>query len=153
MIKLKELLKESKEQINEGTLPTFQSLKDVSNYDRNWGQIFKDLGTGYPRIDYGPRESDMYDWNSRANYQAATKEYHAHMTKVAKKLNTAVKELDGLYKVWDKIIPHLIFNNKPNSNYEKRIQKPGFLPKCLLNVVRHRIKVLPQRKQIDSFRI
>ena len=103
MIKLKELLKEAKEQINEGSLPTFQSLKDVSNYDRNWGQIFKDLGTGYPRIDYGPRESDMYDWNSRANYQAATKEYHAHMTKVAKKLNTAIKELDGLYKVWDKI--------------------------------------------------
>ena len=46
----------------------------------------------------------MYDWNSRANYQAATKEYHTHMSKVAKKLNTATKELDGLYKVWNKII-------------------------------------------------
>ena len=46
----------------------------------------------------------MYDWNSRANYQAATKEYHTHMGKVAKKLNTAVKELDDLYKLWDKIL-------------------------------------------------
>ena len=104
MIKLKELLKEKKEQINEGSLPKFQALKDVSYYGRDWGQIFKDLGSGYPRIDYGPRESDMYDWNFRPNYQAATKEYHAHMTKVAKKLNTAVKELDGLYGVWDKIL-------------------------------------------------
>ena len=108
MIKLKELVEKdhrfNKEQINEGSLPKFQALKDVSYYGRDWGQIFKDLGAGYPRIDYGPRESDMYDWNSRANYQAATKEYHAHMTKVAKKLNTATKELDGLYGVWDKII-------------------------------------------------
>ena len=26
------------------------------------------------------------------------------MSKVAKKLNTATKELDGLYKVWNKIL-------------------------------------------------
>ena len=130
MIKLKKILKESKyawdikfgdplptfkdiaethqnkpkEQITEESLPKFQSLKDVSYYGRDWGKVFKELGSGYPRLDYGPRESDMYDWNSRANYQAATKEYHAHMTKVAKKLNTAVKELDGLYGVWDKIL-------------------------------------------------
>ena len=104
MIKLKELLKESKEQINEGSLPQFQALKDVSYYGRDWGQIFKDLGTGYPRIDYGPRESDMYDWNSRANYQAATKEFHTHMTKMAKKLNSVVGELEGSYKVWHKIL-------------------------------------------------
>ena len=102
MIKLKKLIKESTWDRKFGEpLPT---LKDVSYYGRDWGQIFKDLGAGYPRIDYGPRESDMYDWNSRANYQAATKEYHAHMAKVAKKLNIAVKELDGLYGVWDKII-------------------------------------------------
>ena len=108
MIKLKELVEKdhrfNKEQINEGNLPKFQALKDVSYYGRDWGQIFKDLGSGYPRIDYGPRESDMYDWNFSANYQAATKEFHAHMTKVAKKLNTATKELDGLYKVWNKIL-------------------------------------------------
>ena len=95
---------ESKEIINEESLPKFRALKDVSYYDRDWGQTFKDIGRGYPRLDYGPRENDMYDWNSRSNYQAATKEYHTHMSKVAKKLNTAVKELDGLYKVWNKII-------------------------------------------------
>ena len=118
MIKLKELLKEDKEQINEGSLPKFQTLKDVSYYDRDWGQVFKDLGYGYPRLDYGPRENDMYDWNSRANYQAATKEYHAHMDKVAKKLNTAVKELDGLYKVWNKIIDKHRKNDS-SRDYEK----------------------------------
>ena len=46
----------------------------------------------------------MYDWNSRANYQAATKEYHAHMSKMAKKLNSVVGELEGSYKVWNKIL-------------------------------------------------
>ena len=100
MIKLKELLKEEKEQVNEASLPKLKVPSDVSYYNRDWEPVFKEWGN----IDFGPRESEMYDWNSRANYQAATKEYHAHMTKVAKKLNTAVKELDGLYKVWDKIL-------------------------------------------------
>ena len=115
MIKLKDIIyydgsnvlvkKDNKvKHINEGNLPKFEVPGDVSYFDRDWGKIFKGLGTGYPRIDYGPRESDMYDWNSRANYQAATTEYRKHMDKVAKKLNTAVKELDGLYGVWDKIL-------------------------------------------------
>ena len=92
-----------KEPIKESKLPKFIVPGDVSYYDKHWGDTFKELAS--PRaIDYGPRESDMYDWNSRANYQAATKEYHTHMSKVAKKLNTATKELDGLYKVWNKII-------------------------------------------------
>ena len=92
-----------KETIKESKLPKFIVPGDVSYYDKHWSDTFDELGS-YRAIDYGPRESDMYDWNSRANYQAATKEYHAHMTKVAKKLNTATKELDGLYGVWDKII-------------------------------------------------
>jgi hypothetical protein len=46
----------------------------------------------------------MYDWNSRANYQATTKEYHAHRTKMAKKLNKVVGELEGSWKVWNKIL-------------------------------------------------
>ena len=144
MIKLKKILKESKyawdrkfgaplptfkdvaethqnkpkETIKESKLPKFQALKDVSYYDRDWGQTFKDIGRGYPRLDYGPRENDMYDWNSRANYQAATKEYHTHMSKVAKKLNTAVKELDGLYKVWNKVIDKHRKNDS-SRDYEK----------------------------------
>ena len=104
MIKLKELLKEKKEQINEGSLPKFQALKDVSYYGRDWGQIFKDLGSGYPRIDYGPRESDMYDWNDSRYYEEVKKEFNAHMDKVATKLNKAAKDLERPYKVWDKIL-------------------------------------------------
>ena len=130
MIKLKKILKESKyawdrkfgdplptfkdiaethqnkpkEIINEGSLPKFEGLNDVSYYDRDWGQTFKDIGRGYPRLDYGPRENDMYDWNSRANYQATTKEFHEHMKKMAKKLNSVVGELEGSWKVWNKIL-------------------------------------------------
>ena len=130
MIKLKKILKESKyawdrkfgdplptfkdiaethqnkpkEPIKESKLPKFEALKDVSDYDRDWGQTFKDIGRGYPRLDYGPRENDMYDWNSRANYQATTKEFHEHMKKMAKKLNSVVGELEGSWKVWNKIL-------------------------------------------------
>ena len=70
---------------------------------RDWGKIFDQLSSSRT-IDYGPRESEMYGWNSRANYQAATKEYHAHMNKIAKKLNSVVKELGDSWKVWGKII-------------------------------------------------
>ena len=92
-----------KQSIKESNLPKFIVPGDVSYYDKHWGDTFKELAS--PRaIDYGPRESDMYDWNSRANYQAATKEYHTHMTKIAKKLNSIVGELEGSYKVWNKIL-------------------------------------------------
>ena len=129
MIKLKKILKESKyawdrefgdplptfkdiaethqnkpkEPIEESKLPKFIVPGDVSYYDKHWADTFDELGS-YRAIDYGPRESDMYDWNSRANYQAATKEYHAHMTKMAKKLNKVVEELEGSWKVWNKVI-------------------------------------------------
>ena len=127
MIKLKKLLKESKyawdrkfgdplptfkdiaethqnkpkETIKEASMPGFGTPTDVSYYYNTWGEIFAQLSRFN---DYGPRESDMYDWNGPANYQAATKEYHAHMKKVAKKLNSAVGELEGSYKVWNKIL-------------------------------------------------
>ena len=106
MIKLKDLLKEEKEQLNERIKTPFMvHPTDPDQTERHWVKVFKELAKGHGAVmHYGPRESDMYDWNSRANYQAATKEYHAHMTKVAKKLNTATKELDGLYGVWDKIL-------------------------------------------------
>mgnify|MGYP007094217870 CR=1 FL=1 len=73
---------------------------DVSYYNRDWEPVFKEWGS----IDFGPRESEMYDWNSRANYQAATKEYHAHMAKVATKLNAGIKGLEGAGDKWRKII-------------------------------------------------
>jgi hypothetical protein len=129
MIKLKKLLKESKyawdrkfgdplptfkdiaethqnkpkEPIKESKLPKFIVPGDVSYYDKHWGDTFDELGN-HRAIDYGPRESDMYDWNGRANYQAATKEFHTHMSKIANKLNSVVGELEGSYKVWNKIL-------------------------------------------------
>ena len=129
MIKLKKLIKESKyawdrkfgdplptfkdiaethqnkpkETIKESKLPKFIVPGDVSYYDKHWGDTFDELGS-YRAIDYGPRENDMYDWNSRANYQATTKEFHEHMKKMAKKLNSVVGELEGSWKVWNKIL-------------------------------------------------
>ena len=54
--------------------------------------------------DYGPTESDMYDWNDRRLYDDVTKEFHSHMEKIGKKLNSAVKDIENSYKVWDKIL-------------------------------------------------
>ena len=81
-------------------IPTFGALKDVSEYGYKWGKLFGEM----ENIDFGPRESDMYDWNSRANYQATTKEFHAHMDKMGKKLNSALKGTEDTWKVWDKIL-------------------------------------------------
>ena len=94
---------ESKEPIKESNLPKFIVPGDVSYYDKHWGDTFDELGN-HRAIDYGPRESDMYDWNSRANYQATTKEFHAHMDKMGKKLNSALKGMEDTWKVWDKIL-------------------------------------------------
>ena len=127
MIKLKKLLKESKyawdrkfgdplptfkdiaethqnkpkETIKEASMPGFGTPTDVSYYYNTWGEIFSQLSRFN---DYGPRESDMYDWNDRRHYDDVVKEYHAHMKKVAKKFNSAVGELEDAYKAWDKIL-------------------------------------------------
>ena len=94
---------DDKEPIKESKLPKFIVPGDVSYYDKHWGDTFDELGN-HRAIDYGPRESDMYDWNGPANYQAATKEFHTHMSKIAKKLNSVVGELEGSWKVWNKIL-------------------------------------------------
>ena len=95
MIKLKELLEE-KEQVNEASLPKLQVPSDVSYYNRDWEPVFKEWGN----IDFGPRESEMYDWNVRQNYTAVVKEFNAHMTKVANKLNVAARGLDEASQKW-----------------------------------------------------
>ena len=100
MIKLKELLKEEKEQVNEASLPKLKVPSDVSYYSRDWEKVFKSWGD----VNYGPRESEMYDWNVRQNYSAAVKEYNAHMAKVAAKLNAGIKGLEGAGDKWRKII-------------------------------------------------
>ncbi len=54
--------------------------------------------------DYGPRESDIYDWDDQSHYENVKKEFNAHMAKVAAKLNKASKDLERPWKVWDKIL-------------------------------------------------
>ena len=93
---------EDKEQLNEALDVKFAALKDPSDYPRDWGALFEKLASYYT-IDYGVSESQMYDWNDQRNYNSAIKEYHDHMSKIAKKLNASVKELDGVYNVWWKI--------------------------------------------------
>ena len=127
MIKLKDLLKESSpgftnrkfgdplptlkdiakkhqgkeiQKLNEASLPKLQVPSDVSYYNRDWEPVLKSWGD----IDFGPRESEMYDWNVRQNYSAAVKEYNAHMAKVAAKLNANIKNLEGAGDKWRKII-------------------------------------------------
>ena len=102
MIKLKDILNENKEQLNETLDVKFTALKDPSDYPRDWGDLFQKLSRTY-LVDYGVSESQMYDWNDQRNYNSAIKEYHNHMSKIAKKLNASVKELDGVYNVWWKI--------------------------------------------------
>ena len=102
MIKLKDILNENKEQLNETLDVKFTALKYPSDYPRDWGDLFQKLSSTY-LVDYGVSESQMYDWNDQRNYNSAIKEYHNHMSKIAKKLNASVKELDGVYNVWWKI--------------------------------------------------
>ena len=92
-----------KKQILEIQMPKFVPPSDVSYYGKHWGDIFEELGK-YRTIHFGPTESDMYDWNDRSHYENVTKEYHAHMSKVATKLNSVIKELGDSWKVWDKIL-------------------------------------------------
>ena len=103
MIKLKDILNENKEQLNETLDVKFTALKDPSDYPRDWGDLFQKLSSTY-LVDYGVSESQMYDWNDQRNYNSAIKEYHNHMSKIAKKLNASVKELDGVSKMWWKIL-------------------------------------------------
>ena len=104
MIKLKDLLKEEKESINEELKRGFMVHSDPDATERDWKLQFKELSKGHPHpIDYGPRESDMYDWNDRSNYKDAIIEYNKYMTGVSIKLNAAVKDMNNIWKTWTKI--------------------------------------------------
>ena len=94
--KFEDYTNEEKESINEALTDKLQPPSDVSYYKRDWSKVFESWGD----VDYGPRESDMYDWNVRQNYTAVVKEFNAHMTKVAKKLNVAARGLDEASQKW-----------------------------------------------------
>ena len=115
---LREIIREEiqknkpKKQILEIQMPKFVPPSDVSYYGKHWGDIFEELGK-YRTIHFGPTESDMYDWNDRSHYENVTKEYHAHMSKVATKLNSVIKEFGDSWKVWYKILKK--YRNKDRS--------------------------------------
>ena len=128
MIKLKDLLTEttvsmgqvqsnpyassfkSPEQIEEEQLneriktPFMVHPTDPDQTERHWVKVFKELAKGHGAVThYGPRESDMYDWNDRSNYRDAITEYNKYMDKLADKLNKSLDDMNNIYKVWDKI--------------------------------------------------
>ena len=102
--KLRAIIKEEiKKSLNEQALPHLKTPSDVSYYNRDWGKVFGKWADRHS-IDFGPRESDMYDWNDGRYYDKVVKEFHAHMNWVAKDLNTASVKLEGAYKAWNKIM-------------------------------------------------
>ena len=126
MIKLKKILKESKyawdrkfgdplptfkdiaethqnkpkEVVKEAKLPQLKVPSDVSYYNRDWKPVFKEWGD----IDYGPRESDMYDWNDRRLYDKVVKEFNAEIGNLAAQLNKNTKNLENAWKSWNRIL-------------------------------------------------
>ena len=95
---------EEKEPLREGRRQELNIPGDVSDYNRDWSEVIKSW-VGQYNWEVGPRESDMYDWNDRRLYdQKVLVPFKQHMAKVAAKMNTAAKELDGTYKMWNKLL-------------------------------------------------
>jgi len=98
-------LEDSKEELNERIKKPFMvHPSDPDQTERHWVKVFKELAQGHGNIiDYGPRETDMYDWNDRSNYEDAITEYNKYMNKIADNLNKSLDEMNKIYQVWDKI--------------------------------------------------
>ena len=98
-------IEEEKEQLNERIKTPFMvHPTDPDQTERHWVKVFKELAKGHGAVmHYGPRESDMYDWNDRSNYRDAITEYNKYMDKLADKLNKSLDDMNNIYKVWDKI--------------------------------------------------
>ena len=96
---------QSKSQVNERITKAFMvHPTDPSQTERNWVDRFEELADGHgPIIDYGPRESDIYDWNDRRNYKKAIEEYNKYMNKIANGLNKQVNLMNNIWRVWSKI--------------------------------------------------
>jgi hypothetical protein len=92
------------EALNESLNAKFEVHSDPDKTEKSFVAAFKELAKGHGSvIDYGPRESDMYDWNSKSHYAAAIKEYNAYMKKIAVRLNSTAHDMNNIYKVWGKI--------------------------------------------------
>ena len=96
---------QSKPEVNERITKAFMvHPTDPSQTERHWVDRFEELADGHgPIIDYGPRESDMYDWNDRRNYKKAIEEYNKYMNKIANGLNKQVNLMNNIWRVWSKI--------------------------------------------------
>ena len=96
---------QSKPEVNERITKAFMvHPTDPSQTERHWVDRFKELADGHgPIIDYGPRESDIYDWNDRRNYKKAIEEYNKYMNKIANGLNKQVNLMNNIWRVWSKI--------------------------------------------------
>ena len=96
---------QSKPEVNERITKAFMvHPTDPSQTERNWVDRFEELADGHgPIIDYGPRESDIYDWNDRRNYKKAIEEYNKYMNKIANGLNKQVNLMNNIWRVWGKI--------------------------------------------------
>lgn len=109
MLGVKNQLKKDKltesTQLNERITKAFMvHPTDPSQTERHWVDRFEELADGHgPIIDYGPRESDIYDWNDRRNYKKAIEEYNKYMGKIADGLNKQVNLMNNIWKVWRKI--------------------------------------------------
>ena len=92
-------------QINERMKTPFMvHPTDPDQTERHFVKLFKLLSKGHPHpIDYGPRESDQYEWNDRRNYTKSIEEYNKYMNRIADKLNKSLDEMNNIYKVWSKI--------------------------------------------------
>ena len=86
------------------TVPDIKIDRDPDKTERSFVKTFEELAKGHGRvIDYGPRESDIYDWNDRKNYDSAIKEYNKWMQSIADRLNNAIGDMEIIWKVWSKI--------------------------------------------------
>ena len=92
-------------QLNERITKAFMvHPTDPSQTERHWVDRFEELADGHgPIIDYGPRESDIYDWNDRRNYKKAIEEYNKYMGKIADGLNKQLNLMNNIWRVWRKI--------------------------------------------------
>ena len=87
--------------------------EDPDKTERHWVKVFNELAQGHPSpIDYGPRETHMYDWNDRRNYELAISEYNKMMNKIANGLNKSLDQMNNIWREWDKI-------------YKKYLKKDG----------------------------
>jgi len=98
--KLKEIIKEEIQKLNEAT--TYKGVFDYNPKDpHKAGRSFEEMFDG---ADYGYSESwDSFGWNDDNNWLKAVDEYHKEMFKIVDGYVTANKKAQKFYNTKDKI--------------------------------------------------